>query len=128
MFTDPKELKHLPFDILTPQSVGFMMECYAHGQGLAELLESPFAAPLKATSLAGLPPMLVYIGGSEIFRPAIEEFVRRVRSDGVPCQVELKEERCHCWFQNALTSTEADREEATTALALFLSNTHHSTH
>ncbi|GJJ74026.1 hypothetical protein EMPS_06384 [Entomortierella parvispora] len=122
LFTDPKRLEALSFDILTPPSVEFMMDCYSSGSGfsVAELIENPSVCPLKASTLAGLPPMLVYIGGAEIFRPSIEEFVKRVQAEGVECQVELKEDRCHCWFQNNLASTEEDRQQAIAALASFL--------
>lgn len=128
LFTDPKQLEFLRFDILTPPSVEFMMDCYASGSGfsVAELMENPSICPLKVATLAGLPPMLVYIGGGEIFRPSIEEFVKRAQADGVDCQVELKEDRCHCWFQNNLASTEEDRRAATSTLASFLKKVHTS--
>ncbi|GJJ72553.1 hypothetical protein EMPS_04911 [Entomortierella parvispora] len=127
MMTDPKKEsmdKHL-FDTLTPYSISTMLEHYAPPTiTVEELLESPYVCPLKTSTFAGLPPMLVYAGGVEILRPSIEEFVRRAKADGVACQYELKEERSHCWFQIDPTSTEEDRKEAIESMALYLSKVH----
>lgn len=43
----------------------------------------PYAAPLHAQSLAGLPPALVVLGGCDMLRDEGREYAKRLRDDGV---------------------------------------------
>lgn len=45
---------------------------------------SPYAAPARAESLAGLPPTITFIGTLDLFLDETREMVRRMRDAGVP--------------------------------------------
>jgi acetyl esterase len=51
--------------------------------GRTDLGTNPFAAPLHAASLAGLPPALVVLGGCDFLRDEGRAFAARLRIDGV---------------------------------------------
>ncbi|KAI8350046.1 Alpha/Beta hydrolase protein [Mortierella sp. GBAus27b] len=120
-FPGSEPLKHTLFDTLTPRGCRLMKECYS--QGRPEVLTSPYFSPLNATSFRGLPPMLVFVGGTEILRHSIETFVKRARDeDGVETRMILKEDRSHIWFLIDNASTEQDRNQADQAIAEFLAN------
>jgi acetyl esterase len=55
-------------------------EAYSGGR---ELDEDPFAAPLHADTLAGLPPALIVLGGCDLLRDEGSEYAARLRDDGV---------------------------------------------
>jgi acetyl esterase len=48
-----------------------------------DLSRDPFAAPLQAPSLAGLPPAIVVVGGCDPLRDEGRLYARRLREDGV---------------------------------------------
>jgi acetyl esterase len=58
----------------------FFWSSYTGGQ---DLEHDPYAAPLQASSLAGLPPALVILGGCDMLRDEGREYARRLRADGV---------------------------------------------
>jgi acetyl esterase len=49
-------------------------------------VEDPRASPLRADSLAGLPPATVLNAGHDVLRDEGEEYVRRLQSEGVPAR------------------------------------------
>jgi acetyl esterase/lipase len=49
----------------------------------------PYAAPARATDLAGLPPAFTYVGDIELFRDEVVDYVGRLRAAGVPVTFEL---------------------------------------
>ena len=53
---------------------------YSGGQ---ELDGDPYAAPLRAPSLEGLPPALVVLGGCDMLRDEGREYAARLRAEGV---------------------------------------------
>jgi acetyl esterase/lipase len=50
---------------------------------------SPYAAPARATDLAGLPPTYVDVGDLDIFRDEDIDYVRRLSDAGVPTEFHL---------------------------------------
>ncbi|KAG0055391.1 hypothetical protein BGZ83_008783 [Gryganskiella cystojenkinii] len=81
------------YDYISPIGCQAFVEHYT--QLRSEVLSSPYYSPLNAASLAGLPRMLVYVGGEEIFRPSIELFAERARRDGVEVELEVGIGRSH---------------------------------
>jgi acetyl esterase len=61
--------------------------CYSAGR---DLTGDPFAAPVRAESLAGLPPAIVVLGGCDPLRDEGRLYARRLRDDGVAV-----EEHCY---------------------------------
>jgi acetyl esterase/lipase len=49
----------------------------------------PYAAPARATNLAGLPPAMTYVGDIEPFRDEVADYVARLREAGVPVEFEI---------------------------------------
>jgi acetyl esterase/lipase len=49
----------------------------------------PYAAPARATDLAGLPPAFTYVGDLEPFRDEVVAYVARLRAAGVPVEFEV---------------------------------------
>jgi acetyl esterase len=71
---------HRRFDgvFLTTSGEVWMREQYLAGHPV-----TPYAAPLRARSLAGLPPALVIGAGRDPLRDDAREYAQRLRSDGV---------------------------------------------
>jgi acetyl esterase len=51
-----------------------------------DLTGDPFAVPVRAESLAGLPPAIVVLGGCDPLRDEGRLYARRLREDGVPVE------------------------------------------
>jgi acetyl esterase/lipase len=49
----------------------------------------PYAAPARATDLAGLPPAFTYVGDVEPFRDEVVDYVERLRAAGVPVEFDI---------------------------------------
>jgi acetyl esterase len=58
----------------------FFWTSYSGGQSIDK---NPYAAPLHAATLAGLPPALVILGGCDLLRDEGREYAARLRADGV---------------------------------------------
>ncbi len=56
---------------------------WAAYSGNANIDNDPYAAPLRAESLRGLPPALVVLGGCDMLRDEGREYAGRLRDDGV---------------------------------------------
>ncbi|KAG0040531.1 hypothetical protein BGZ82_001857 [Podila clonocystis] len=117
-FFSPDPMEFSLFDFITPLRCVNFIECYA--QNDPKVTASQYFTPVNATTLAGLPPMLVMAGGVELFRPSIEKFVARVQGDNGLCEFFLEEGRAHCWCMVEPASTEEDRVRAKTAIGDFL--------
>jgi len=50
---------------------------------------SPYAAPARAESLAGLPPTYIHTGALDLFVDENLEYARRLIRDGVPCELHV---------------------------------------
>ncbi|KAG0340405.1 hypothetical protein BG000_012053 [Podila horticola] len=89
----PKPLKDNPDDYITNHGGRLFMEAYT--QNLASVQSSPYASPIQVPTLAGMPRMLIFIGGVEVLRPSIESFVVKARAEGVHVETELREGQAH---------------------------------
>jgi acetyl esterase len=67
--------------VLTGASMDAYWVRYSAGRDISR---DPFAAPLRAESLAGLPPALVVLGGCDLLRDEGRAYAARLRDDGVP--------------------------------------------
>ena len=56
---------------------------WAAYRGERDLDDDPYAAPLRAPSLVGLPPALVVLGGCDMLRDEGRAYAGRLRADGV---------------------------------------------
>ncbi|KAF9332199.1 hypothetical protein BG006_004939 [Podila minutissima] len=108
------------YDFITPLVCQRFVRAYSHYD--PSTLASSYFIPLNAESLGGLPPMLVFIGGLEQFRPSIECFVKKAQADKCAVKVILAEARAHCWFLTPAISTPQDRVDAIEACTQFLAN------
>ncbi|KAF9356445.1 hypothetical protein BGX26_005253 [Mortierella sp. AD094] len=88
-----KPLKDTPSDYISNSGVIFYGQAYTHNQ--PENLTSHFVAPTRIASLAGMPRMLVFVGGVETLRPSIETFVEKAKADGVELEVHIKDGMGH---------------------------------
>ena len=66
---------------------------------------SPYAAPARATDLAGLPPTYLEVGGVDLFRDETLELALRLSGDGVPVELHLWPGAYHA---SEVVSPEAD--------------------
>jgi len=66
---------------------------------VAASISDPFVAPIRAESLTGLPPALVIAyGGEDPMRIEGEEYVRRLKQDGVAATISLYPSAVHGFF------------------------------
>ncbi|KAG0208156.1 hypothetical protein BGX28_000771 [Mortierella sp. GBA30] len=89
----PKPLKESPDDYITAVGGRLFMEAYT--QNLAKVQTSHYASPIQAPTLAGMPRMLIFIGGVETLRLSIEGFVTKAIAEGVDVTAILKDNHAH---------------------------------
>ncbi|KAF9933850.1 hypothetical protein FBU30_004246 [Linnemannia zychae] len=89
----PKPLKNNPDDYITNFGGLLYVEAYTHRQ--AKIQANPYASPIQAATLAGMPRMQIFIGGVETLRPSIERFITKARAEGVEIEEHLKEGMAH---------------------------------
>ena len=77
MFPSRQEFDGL---ILTLSGMEVFWAAYTGGR---DLDDDPYAAPLSAPTLAGLPPALVVLGGCDLLRDEGRAYATRLREDGV---------------------------------------------
>jgi acetyl esterase len=66
--------------LLTAAGMQWFWDSYRGGRDLSR---DAYAAPLRAESLAGLPPAIVVLGGCDVLRDEGREYARRLAADGV---------------------------------------------
>ncbi|HSO00234.1 MAG TPA: alpha/beta hydrolase [Candidatus Nanopelagicales bacterium] len=74
------------------------------------------ASPLYG-DLAGLPPLLVQVGGAELLRDQVLAFVERARAAGVTVEREIAQDMVHNW--HVLAATERAAREAIEGIGGF---------
>ncbi|KAF9119226.1 hypothetical protein BGW39_000451 [Mortierella sp. 14UC] len=119
----PEPLQSSLYDLVNAAGCEMFVEAYT--QNKPENLSSPYTSPFNATTLQGISPMLVFIGGVEILRPSIEQFVERARSEGgVDVRTVVGEGRSHNYFLLDEISTNEDREVSYRAIGEFALEAH----
>lgn len=118
--SDP--LENSMFDFVSTTGCEIYTEAYIQNQ--AENMRSPYTSPISAPTLAGLAPMLIFIGGVEILRPSIEKFVAKACAEEVEVTTVLKEGRSHNYMLLDDISTSEDRFEAWQAMSKFMVEAH----
>jgi acetyl esterase len=79
-------------------------------------LRNPYLVPMRADSLAGLPPALVITGEYDPLRDQGEAYARRMRSDGVPVTLRRYHGMVHTFFSmTAVIDTARMAMDETTA-------------
>ncbi|ORX98457.1 alpha/beta-hydrolase [Basidiobolus meristosporus CBS 931.73] len=107
-----------PDDYITSSGGGLFVKCYI--QNSAEASTSIYTSPLRASTLDGLPPQLIFIGGVETLRPSIERYVAKAKSEGVDVRTVLKEEKPHDYALIAEVGGHEGVREANEAIATFV--------
>jgi acetyl esterase/lipase len=82
-----------PFDYLTPirDHVLTLLPAYLGPEGDPRL---PLVSPING-DLAGLPPLLIHVGGREVMRDQVVEFATRAKDAGVSVQLDVGEDMVH---------------------------------
>ncbi|KAG0205234.1 hypothetical protein BGX28_003095 [Mortierella sp. GBA30] len=106
------------FDVVS--AVGCQIYAEAYTQNNPDIIMCPYTSPFHASTLAGLAPMLVFIGGVEILRPSTEQFLKRAQGDGVEVKTVVGEGRAHNYFLLDDISTKKDRETAYKEMSEFV--------
>ena len=83
-------------------------------------LREPIEDIIMNESFTGLPRMLVYVGGVEIFRSMIELFTERARQDGVEVQLEVGEGRSHDYIMVPQICLDKEILEAHEKMSAFM--------
>ncbi|KAG0286378.1 hypothetical protein BGZ98_005119, partial [Dissophora globulifera] len=118
----PKPVKPSPHDYITMEGGRLFMEAYTQGQ--AKVMTSPYASPISAPTLRGMPRMLIFIGGVETLRPSIEDFIQKATADGVDVQYEIKEGKVHDYaLIDEIAGVKVVRE-ATQTIGRFVAQIH----
>jgi acetyl esterase/lipase len=104
--------------LLTREAMARAAGLYLQGQAA----DDPLASPVF-TSLVGLPPMLIHVGGDEILQSDSTAFTARAGLDGVGVSLSIWPEMVHAWplFHHALGAGRRAIAEAGAWIAAQLS-------
>ncbi|KAF9350285.1 hypothetical protein BGX26_011499 [Mortierella sp. AD094] len=118
--SDP--LKSSLFDVVSSIGCEVYNEAYTRNNPKTAMCQ--YTSPISASTLAGLSPMLIFIGGLEIIRPSTEQFVERAMAVGVDVKIIVVEGRPHNYIMLDYLSTKQDRDEAYRAIGEFVLHAH----
>jgi acetyl esterase len=79
------------------------------GPGADRSSVSPYAAPARATSLAGLPAAFIQVNGMDPLRDEGIEYAQRLLADGVPVELYCAPGQHHGLSEDARTKAQAER-------------------
>ena len=98
--------------------VGDLRWCWNHYLARSEDADSPYACPLRAPDLSGLPPTLVITAELDLLRDQGELYARRLREAGVPARAHRYAGMIHGFdeFPEALDAAAAARDEMSAEL------------
>ncbi|KAG0344624.1 hypothetical protein BG004_004296 [Podila humilis] len=106
-------------DYLSPLGSESFLKCYTGDK--PEVYASPYFSPMNATTLKGLPPMLVFVGSIEHLRPSIDMLVDKARADGVEgVEYVIGEGRSHVYIMVPQISLEEDIDRAHWIIGKFI--------
>ncbi|KAF9576711.1 hypothetical protein EC968_005484 [Mortierella alpina] len=114
----PKPLRNSIDDYICAEAVHSCMMAYT--QNLAKVQTSHYASPIRAPTLAGMPRMLIFVGGVETLRPSIESFVFKATADGVDATTILKENQAHAYPLIEEIAGRRNVQEADAAIGKFV--------
>lgn len=108
---EPEHLDHdnEAVDILNEGILSHWVGCF--GDNLADAKR---VSDFSETSFIGFPPMYIQAGGAEVFKPQIDDLVKRLRADRVQTQYDVFPDMFHVFQTMAPLVPEAER-----ALALI---------
>ncbi len=89
--------------MVSRETLAPMAEAYLHGADPA----TPLASPVFA-ELAGLPPLLIHVGGREVLLDDATRLAERARAAGVAVTLEAWDEMIHVWHAFSPIIPEAD--------------------
>ncbi|GJJ69081.1 hypothetical protein EMPS_01427 [Entomortierella parvispora] len=118
----PEPLEDSLYDFVSKEGCEVYWEAYTKNK--PELQESPYTRPYFAETLSGLAPTLIYVGGQEILRSSIENFVKKAKVEDVDITMVFGEDRPHNYCLLDEISTEKDRQVARHAMGDFLVKIH----
>ncbi|KAG0241447.1 hypothetical protein BGW41_005905 [Actinomortierella wolfii] len=118
----PQPMKNSDDDYITGEGGQVFINSYTGGD--AQVRASPYASPIGAPTLAGMPKMLIYIGGAESLRPSIERFVKKGKAEGLDITVSFKEGQAHDYALIPEISSHKIVREADQVMAQFIAKVH----
>ncbi|KAF9111075.1 hypothetical protein BGX27_005445 [Mortierella sp. AM989] len=110
------------FDVVSSVGCEVYNEAYTQHDPETEMCQ--YTSPISAPTLAGLSPMLIFIGGLEILLQSTMRFVDKARSEGVEVKSIIAQGRPHNYMLMDYLSTKQDREETYQAVGEFVLNVH----
>jgi acetyl esterase len=107
--------EHGDVPVLTNSAMRWYIDNYAPNTGARE---EPYASPLLAPDLRGLPPAIVATAGHDVLRDQGDDYARRLRDAGVPVWHRRYETLTHSFFRYSDISRAAKQANEAIVAAL----------
>ena len=102
---------------LTAKAMAWFWDAYAPD---VSRRSEPYASPLRAASLAGLPPAFVIVDEADVLRDEGEAYAARLRADGVPVTTVRYDGTTHDFMMlNPLSESRATRAAVAQSIAIL---------